>query len=111
MQIYFKRSGGFVGRQLQVTLDTSSLPAAEAEIIEQMLMDANFFEMPSGPAEVSGADRFIYELKVVSEESEHTVLISEEEATTELDSLLRQLTVLARRQPARWPPQDASPAL
>lgn len=103
MHIYFKRSGGFMGMQLSADLDTSSLPPKEAEAIEQMLADARFFDLPTDPAQVSGADRFTYELTVISEEFEHTVYFSEQDAPLEINSLLQQLTILARR-----PPDEAS---
>lgn len=96
MHIYLKRSGGFMGMPLQTDLDTSALPAEEAEAIEQMLVDACFFDLPSDSAQVNAADRFTYEMKVVSEEVEHTVYFSEQNAPVEMTTLVRRLTILAR---------------
>lgn len=97
MYIYFKRSGGFTGIPVQAEVDTSSLPADQAEAIENMLVDAHFFELPSDPTQVNEADRFSYELKVVSDEVEHTVYFSEQNAPVEINTLVRHLTILARR--------------
>jgi hypothetical protein len=105
MHIYFKRSGGFMGIPLTANLDTTALPAEEADAIEQMLDEVNFFDLPSDPVNSSGSDRFTYELTVVSEEVEHTVCFSEQNTPAEMDSLVRQLTMLARR-PSDDPPSE-----
>lgn len=104
MHIYFKRSGGFMGLSLKTDLDTSSLSDEEAQAIEQLLADACFFELPSHLTQESGADRFTYELTVVSEEEEHTVYFSEQNAPDEINLLVRHLTALARRPPPKEPP-------
>jgi hypothetical protein len=101
MQIYFKRSGGFMGIPVQGEVDTSSLPADQAEIIESMLDEARFFDLPSAPpAQTSAADRFTYELKVVRNNTEHTVYFSEQDAPMEINTLVRHLTTIARRRAA-----------
>lgn len=97
MHIYFKRSGGFSGIPVRTDLDTSSLTTEEAETIEQMLAAANFFDLPSDPAQVSSVDRFSCELRVVSGDVEHTVCFSEQDAPAEISTLMRHLTILARR--------------
>jgi len=101
MQIYFKRSGGFMGIPVQGEVDTSSLPADQAEIIESMLDEAQFFDLPSEPpAQTNAADRFTYELKVVRNNTEHTVYFSEQDASVEINTLVRHLTTIARRHAA-----------
>lgn len=97
MQITIKRSGGFTGIPVQVEVDTTSLPADQAEAIENMLLDAHFFEIPSDPGQANEVDRFTYELKVISDEVEHTVYFSEQNALVEINTLVRHLTILARR--------------
>ena len=97
MQIYFKRSGGFMGLSVQTELDTSSLPPDQAEAIENMLVEANFFDLPSDLTQVDTADRFTYELTVVSEDTEHTVCFSEQDAPLEINMLVRHLTLMSRR--------------
>ncbi len=106
MRIYFKRSGGFAGMQLRANLDTASLSDEEAETIEQMLADINFFDLPNEPGAIGGADRFFYELKVVSGEEEHTVCFTDDEPSVKAVALLQHLTMIARR-----PPEDTSPCV
>jgi hypothetical protein len=97
MHIYFKRSGGFMGIPVQTEIDTTSLPAEQAETIENMLDEANFFDLPSNPSQVNEADRFTYKLTVISDEAEHTVYFSEHDAPVEINTLVRHLTILSRR--------------
>ena len=99
MHIYFKRSGGFMGIPLTADLDTTALPAEEADAIEQMLDEVNFFSLPSYPDLGGGSDRFTFELTIVNKETKHTVYFSEQNAPAEIDPLVRQLTLLARRPP------------
>ncbi len=99
MQIYLKRSGGFAGRNVQVSLDTTSLPNAEAEALKNLLQSAEFADLPSENAEMTGgpgADQFTYELTIVDQATERTVCFSESEAPAEIDQFLRQLMILAR---------------
>lgn len=105
MRIYFRRSGGFHGMRLQATVDTASLSTAEAEALEQMLEDANFFEAPSDLMSQDAPDRFTYELTVIDEQERHTVVFSEETTPEEFEALLRHLTRIARR-PSSSNPDD-----
>ena len=89
MYICIKRSGGFTGIPMQAEVDTSKLPADQAEAIENMLVDADFFELTSDPDQVNEADRFTYELKVVRDEVEHTIYFSEQNAPVEINSPCR----------------------
>jgi Emfourin len=96
MQIYFKRSGGFMGRSLQVSLDTASLPQDEAETLKQLIVDACLQDLPAEPAAAAAPDIFTYELKLVGAQSEQTYFLSDLQATAEVEDLLQQLTLLAR---------------
>jgi hypothetical protein len=97
MQIYFERSGGFMGLQLKTAVDTVQLPAGEAEEWEQSLTAARFFELPSNLDPQSGADRMIYKLTVVTTEQQHTAFFTDEDAPEALRPLLRRLTIMARQ--------------
>lgn len=107
MYICIKRSGGFTGIAMQAEVDTSTLPTDQAEAIENMLVDAEFFELPSDPVQVNEADRFTYELKVVRDDVEHTVYFSEQNAPVEINTLVRHLTILARRSAAADSEKDS----
>ena len=47
MKIHFERSGGFMGKSIHATVDTSTLPDPEAEALEEMLSEATFFALPA----------------------------------------------------------------
>jgi hypothetical protein len=47
MKIHFERSGGFVGSVNWVTVDTSSLPSDEPQLVQNMAEQANFFNLPT----------------------------------------------------------------
>ena len=97
MQIYFERSGGFMGLRLKTAVNTAQLPAVEAEAWEQSLTAARFFELPSNLDPESAADRMIYKLTVVTAEQQHTALCTEEDVPEALRTMLRQLTIMARQ--------------
>ena len=97
MQIYFERSGGFMGLHLRTAVDTSQLPASEAEEWEETLNAARFFELPSELRSPSGGDHMIYKLTVITSEQRHTALCTDEDIPDELWPLLRRLTIMARQ--------------
>jgi hypothetical protein len=96
MQIFFERSGGFMGLRLQAEVDTAELTIEEAQEWEQALDAAEFFEVPSNLEEQSEADRLIYKIKVVTIEQEHTAQFTDKDAPEELRPLLHRLTLMAR---------------
>lgn len=100
MKIHFKRSGGFMGRPLQASLDTAALPEDEAQTLQTMLSEAAFFDLPASQALAappSGADQMTYTVTVQADHIAHTVCVSDMDAPEGLRPLLRHLTVLARR--------------
>ncbi len=96
MQVYFERSGGFMGLHLQTTVDTDDLPPGEAAQWEQTLASARFYTLPSALAEDKRTDSFVYKLTVITPEQEHTALCTDDDAPEELRPLLRRLTIMAR---------------
>ncbi len=103
MYISFTRSGGVAGIPVKADLDTASLPSQEAEAIEQMLAEINFFDLPGDRQATADADRFQFELTVIDEEVTHTVCFTDQGSPPEINTLLRHLTILARR-PAKKEP-------
>ena len=97
MQIFFERSGGFMGLNLKTAVDTAELTTDEAQQWELVLDKAKFFDLPSHLEGQSVADRLIYKIKVVTIEQEHTALFTDEDAPQELQPLLRKLTLMARQ--------------
>jgi hypothetical protein len=109
MRITLKRSGGFMGRSLYTQLDTASLPADEADVIEKLLTDLDLQALPSSPHPTMGADRFTYELTVVEDDETRTCYFSDEDTSQEMALLLRHLTRIARHEEHDQPSDDAPP--
>ncbi len=97
MQIYFERSGGFMGLYLKTVVDTADFPAEEAQTWEQAFDDAGFFALPSDLELENRADYMIYKITVVTSDQAHTALCTDDSAPEELRPLLRQLTLMARQ--------------
>ncbi len=74
MRIFFERTGGFAGRKIQGTLDSSDLPPTQVHRINRLLQKSRFFELPS-TLELPGpcADQFNYKITVENENRRHTV--------------------------------------
>ena len=76
MKIYFERSGGFTGIPVSMTIDTSSLPTKEARIIQKIVEDSHFFELPPTPNKTSragAADFFQYQITIENSTRKYTV--------------------------------------
>ena len=97
MYVEFERSGGFAGLCLQLQVDTTTLPKAEAAELLQMVQQSAFFTLPEqSVAESSGADRFNYKLTIEHEGQRHTVETMDSSAPATLTPLLERLTRMAR---------------
>ncbi len=46
MRISYERSGGLMGRKVNFSLDLDELPRDQAEILQQLLKKADFFNLP-----------------------------------------------------------------
>lgn len=93
MRIVFERTGGFAGRKIQGSIDSSMLPVAEARRLTRLIEQSRFFELPPvlEPAHPA-ADRFSYRVTVESEQGRHTVEASEAAVPSPMRPLLDYLT-------------------
>lgn len=74
MKILFERTGGFTGRKVQGTLDSSDLPPNQARQLIKLLKKSRFFELPAELELPSpGADQFNYKVTIENENGRHTV--------------------------------------
>jgi hypothetical protein len=102
MNIHYERSGGFTGLPVKVSVDTKSLPDETANRILEALSAARFFELPerlSPPSQ--GADQFIHRLSVEDETRHHAVEMADSLVPDQLQPVLRQLVLMARKQDLR----------
>ena len=93
MRIRFERTGGFSGRRLQLSLDSSSLPQPKARQLRALLSRSRFFELPVRMlAKSTEPDRFHYRITVEEEDRSHTVEAAEAAVPVEMRPLLDWLT-------------------
>lgn len=97
MRITCERSGGFAGLMMTTTIDTATLPAAEANQIHQLVAGAHFFQLPSTIAPDNQPDRFQYQLTIEDGSLQHTVTVGESTMPGTLKSLIDCLMEAARK--------------
>lgn len=74
MRVLFERTGGFAGRTIRGSLDSSLLAAPKARRLRELLDRSCFFDLPPVlESDQPGADRFHYRITVETEKGKHTV--------------------------------------
>jgi len=65
MKIDFKMTGGIIGIEKSITIDTNSISQQEADRVKDLIINSDFFNSPSDPPPKSGsADYFDYNITV-----------------------------------------------
>mgnify|MGYP001066760888 CR=1 FL=1 len=102
MQIYFKRTGGFMGQPIMRVVDTTVLPDETAVTLQTLVHQADFFELPTEAIAPPNGDQFEYTL-LIDDGSvhHHTVKRCDGSVSDKLWPLLRELTTLARTEHSR----------
>lgn len=102
MQIYFKRTGGFMGQSIMRVVDTAVLPDETAVTLQTLVHQADFFALPTEAAAPPNGDRFEYTLLIDDGNvQQHTVKRCDDTVSDTLWPLLRELTTLARTEHSR----------
>ncbi len=97
MKVHFERSGGVTGMLLTLTIETETLPEADARELESLIDAAKFFDLPKVIAGTGrGADQFQYKITVEMQGRSHSVETGDLSAPEALRPLLQRLTTLAR---------------
>ncbi|MGD8402148.1 MAG: hypothetical protein PVJ21_00705 [Anaerolineales bacterium] len=97
-KIYYERTGGFMGRKVSVTINIDNLPEDQAELLDDLLDEADFFELPADLTKPTMPDSFTYNITISSEERQHSVRVSDTTAPDDLRPLLEELSRQARMQ-------------
>ena len=92
--ITFERSGGVIGKELHLDLDLESLPEDEAERLQKLIDEADFFNVPENLAARSSADEFQYKITLDDGSKSHTVRTSDTTMPKSLLPLVKELTML-----------------
>lgn len=96
MQVLFERTGGFAGLRLSISVDSQSLEQEELEQLQDELIRADFFHLPTMIDEPIGADRFEYRISVEWGEQSHSVTVSETAIPDDLRPLVNRLERMLR---------------
>ena len=97
-KIFFERTGGFMGRKVSATIDLDDLPDEQAELLDDLLDEADFFELPDDLTKPAVPDAFTYNITVFSDDEQHSVRVSDATAPDDLRPLLDELSKQARMQ-------------
>ena len=97
-KISFERTGGFMGRKVSVTIDLDDLPDEQAELLGDLLDEADFFELPDDLTKPAVPDAFTYNITVFSDDEQHSVRVSDATAPDDFRPLLEELSKQARMQ-------------
>jgi hypothetical protein len=95
MKITYNRDGGiahFPGLSAPISVDTATLPAAQAERLEQLCADAQLFERPQArPPSPPVADAYAYTLTIQQGRRRRTLQLHDPVEGEKLQALLEFL--------------------
>jgi hypothetical protein len=92
-RISFERSGGVVGKTLHHELDLEHLPEEEAEYLQRLIAEADFFNIPTSTVARSIPDEFHYQISVDNGSEKRTINFSETSMPDSLLPLVKELTM------------------
>lgn len=95
--IDFERSGGFTGIPVRVILSDKLLDPDELEEIQSLIESSDFLMLKSdtGP-DKSFPDQFLYRISIETPSFSHTIMVYEQEVTSDLRPLIVFLSGKAR---------------
>ena len=96
MRISYERSGGFMGRKLNFSVDLDELPKDQAETLNRLLQQADFFNLPEDLISRPVPDEFTYSITVETATQSHKVRVSDTSMTDPLRPLFDELSRRAR---------------
>ncbi len=94
-RIAFRRTGGILDQAMELILDLDQLPQNEAQHLERLVGNADFFKLPENLIALSTSQEFQYTLTVKARSNEHTVQVTDTAAPGSLRTLIDELAVLA----------------
>ena len=97
-KILFERTGGFMGRKVSATIDLDDLPDEQADLLDDLLDEADFFELPADLTRPAMPDAFTYNITISSDKGQHSVRVSDTTVPDDLLPLLEELSKQARMQ-------------
>ena len=92
--INFRRIGGSMDREMAMSFDLDTMPGSVARRLQNLLTDANFFEVPVVNDLRAAPDEYQYDITVVAGNSIHTVHVTDTSMPQSIRPLVDELTEL-----------------
>lgn len=96
MRVTLEQSGGFAGLMLTKTIESQNLSPTEAEQLENLVKESNFFQLTSIVEASPQPDRFGYTLSVEMDGRKHSIEVSETNLPEKVRSLVEWVQNKAR---------------
>ena len=96
MYISYERTGGFAGMRLAVSVESGSLPAADADALQKLVKAADFFNLTDAQPARAIPDGFQYTISVEDGGKQHTLHLHDGAIPDKLQPLLDDLSQRAR---------------
>jgi len=94
-RIAFRRTGGVLGPDVDLTLDFEGLPYKDAQHLEDLVINAHFFNLPENLVALTTSREFQYTVTIQGSTDKHTVHLSDTSAPNSLRDLVDELIILA----------------
>ncbi|MGE5250414.1 MAG: protealysin inhibitor emfourin [Bacteroidota bacterium] len=92
--IHFERTGGLLGGEINMDVNLAEMPDDEAQVLQQLLLDSDFHNVPENSNSTSVPDEFHYVITVRAGQSEHTVRTTTTGMPEALSPLVAELSAL-----------------
>jgi hypothetical protein len=96
MRVTLEQSGGFAGLMIMRTIDTQDLSPSETQELEQLVKEADFFQLNSVTDRNPQPDRFGYQLSIDTDGRSHSIQVSETNMPEQLRPLMAWVQKNAR---------------
>lgn len=96
MRVTLEQSGGFAGLMITRTIETQDLSPAESQELEQLVKEADFFQLNSITEGSPQPDRFGYQLSIDTGKQSHSIQVSETNMPAQLRPLMEWVQNHAR---------------
>ena len=94
-RIAFRRTGGVIGPDVDLILDFEGLPHQDAQHLEDLVLNARFFNLPENLIALTTSREFQYTVTIQGTADKHTVHLTDTSAPNSLRDLVDELIVLA----------------
>jgi len=96
IQIVFERTGGIMGRKVNLHLDLDEMPADQSATLKRLVDESDFFDLEVSPKRTSPLDEFHYVITVTTGTIQHTIRTSDSSMPAVLRPLVNELLTHTR---------------